>query len=148
MTDFKLNAAAAAELPADAELVCFEPTAADILPKRAAYRAVLLEAVRHSVPVAAEILGTGGWEAESGDVHDALCELLSCVSFLKTDLETAVTIGVPLYGAGKAGDGSLPLAEDPSPETALTALHRRFGLETAALADCGLIFDGERFTAI
>lgn len=138
--------------PEGLNLLRFEPAADELLPRRAEYRAALLEAVRRGTPVYAAPQPSAAWtahDAERGDRHDALCELLSCASFLVTDTATASFIGIPAYGEAKtSGDGSLPEVEDPDPETILSALYRRFDLESVILTDAGLAYDGEKYTPV
>lgn len=131
------------------KMIRFTPTAADILERRAEYRAMLIDAVRRDEPVLAAPV-PGGWTRpdQREDRHDALCELLACASFLILDTDTALFIGIPQYGDRLAGDSVLSALEDPDTETILRALWRRFQLESVVLTDAHAAFDGEKITSL
>lgn len=154
MQTFELNSASAGyavDYFADhiPDIVNFTPTADDILPCRAEYRAALLEAVRKSIPVTAAAEYSAGWLG-SEEKRDALCELLSCVGFLFTDTGLAEFIGITGKPAdsGEGHDDNTDYDGDNEEcgEKILRELCTRFGFDSAVLTDLGLAFDGEKIT--
>ena len=114
---------------ADADMICFVPTEEALLPCRAAWRGVLIDALRRDVPITAIVKDFDG--ALMPAEYDALCEALSYVSFIFTDSRTAeLFLKEPSY----------------DPEEILRAIHKRFGTCSVILTDEGLAFDGERIT--
>ncbi|MBQ2241013.1 MAG: hypothetical protein II319_02600 [Clostridia bacterium] len=114
---------------ADADMICFVPTEESLLPCRAAWRGVLIDALRRDVPITAIIKGFDG--ALMPAEYDTLCEALSYVSFIFTDSRSAeLFLKEPTY----------------DPEEILRAIHKRFGVLSVILTDEGLAFDGERIT--
>ena len=114
---------------ADADMICFVPTEESLLPCRAAWRGVLIDALRRDVPITAIIKGFDG--ALMPAEYDTLCEALSYVSFIFTDSRSAeLFLKEPTY----------------DPEEILRAIHKRFGVLPVILTDEGLAFDGERIT--
>ena len=114
---------------ADADMICFVPTEESLLPCRAAWRGVLIDALRRDVPITAIIKGFDG--ALMPAEYDSLCEALSYVSFIFTDSRSAeLFLKEPTY----------------DPEEILRAIHKRFGVLSVILTDEGLAFDGERIT--
>lgn len=116
---------------ADADMICFVPTESALLPCRAAWREILIDALRRDVPVTAIVKGFDGTLMPAE--YDALCEALSYVSFIFTDSRSA----------------ELFLKEPTlDPEEILRAIHKRFGVLSVILTDEGLAFDGERITEL
>lgn len=116
---------------ADADVICFVPTESALLPCRAAWRAVLIDALRRDVPVTAIVKGFDGTLMPAE--YDALCEALSYVSFIFTDSRSAeLFLKEPTF----------------DPEEMLRAIHKRFGVLSVILTDEGLAFDGERITEL
>ena len=114
---------------ADADMICFVPTEESLLPCRAAWRSVLIDALRRDVPITAIVKGFDGslMPAE----YDALCEARSYVSFIFTDSSSAeIFLKEPTF----------------DPEEMLRTIHKRFGVLSVILTDEGLAFDGERIT--
>ena len=116
---------------ADADMICFVPTESALLPCRAAWRVVLIDALRRDVPVTAIVKGFDGTLMPAE--YDALCEALSYVSFIFTDSRSAeLFLKEPTF----------------DPEEMLRAIHKRFGVLSVILTDEGLAFDGERITEL
>ena len=116
---------------ADADMICFVPTESALLPCRAAWRVVLIDALRRDVPVTAIVKGFDGTLMPAE--YDALCEALSYVSFIVTDSRSAeLFLKEPTF----------------DPEEMLRAIHKRFGVLSVILTDEGLAFDGERITEL
>lgn len=116
---------------ADADMICFVPTESALLPCRAAWRVVLINALRRDVPVTAIVKGFDGTLMPAE--YDALCEALSYVSFIFTDSRSAeLFLKEPTF----------------DPEEMLRAIHKRFGVLSVILTDEGLAFDGERITEL
>ena len=114
---------------ADADMICFVPTEESLLPCRAAWRGVLIDALRRDVPVTAIVKGLDG--ALMPEQYDALCESLSYVSFIFTDSRSAeLFLKEPTFDA----------------EEILRKIHKRFGVCSVILTDEGLAFDGEKIT--
>ena len=113
----------------DADMICFVPTEAALLPCRAAWRGVLIDALRRNVPITAVVRGFDG--ILMPEQYDALCESLSYVSFIFVDSRSAeLFLKEPTY----------------DPEKILRAIHKRFGALSVILTDEGLAFDGEKIT--
>ena len=113
----------------DADMICFVPTEESLLPCRAAWRGVLIDALRRDVPVTAIVKGFDG--ALMSEQYDALCESLSYVSFIFTDSRSAeLFLKEPTFDA----------------EEILRKIHKRFGVCSVILTDEGLAFDGEKIT--
>ena len=113
----------------DADMICFVPTEESLLPCRAAWRGVLIDALRRDVPVTAIVKDFDG--ALMPEQYDALCESLSYVSFIFTDSSSAeIFLKEPTF----------------NPEEMLRTIHKRFGVLSVILTDEGLAFDGERIT--
>ena len=112
----------------DADMICFVPTEESLLPCRTDWRGVLIDALRRDVPVTAIVKGFDGVMPEQ---YDALCELLSYVSFIFTDSRSA-----ELFLKEQAFDA----------EEILRKIHKRFGVCSVILTDEGLAFDGEKIT--
>lgn len=116
---------------ADADMICFVPTESALLLCRAAWRVVLIDALRRDVPVTAIVKGFDGTLMPAE--YDALCEALSYVSFIFTDSRSAeLFLKQPTF----------------DPEEMLRAIHKRFGVLSVILTDEGLAFDGERITEL
>ena len=114
---------------ADADMICFVPTESALLPCRAAWREVLIDALRRDVPVTAIVKGFDG--SLMPTEYDALCEALSYVSFIFTDSRSAeLFLKEPTFDA----------------EEILRKIHKRFGVLSVVLTDGGLAFDGEKIT--
>ena len=114
---------------ADADMICFLPTEDALLPCRAAWRGVLIDALRRNVPITAVVRGFDG--ILMPEQYDALCESLSYVSFIFVDSRSAeLFLKEPTY----------------DPEKILRAIHKRFGALSVILTDEGLAFDGEKIT--
>lgn len=112
-----------------ADMICFIPTEEALLPCRDAWRSVLIDALRCNVPITAIVKGFDGMLMRSA--YDALCEMLSYVSFIFTDSRSAeIFLKAP--------------TDDP--EAILRAIHKRFGVCSVILTDEGLAFDGEKIT--
>ena len=113
----------------DADMICFVPTESALLPCRADWRGVLIDALRRDVPVTAIVKGFDG--VLMPEQYDALCELLSYVSFIFTDSRSAeLFLKEPTFDA----------------EEILRKIHKRFGVCSVILTDEGLAFDGEKIT--
>ena len=113
----------------DADMICFVPTEESLLPCRAVWRGVLIDALRRDVPITAIVKGFDG--VLMPEQYDTLCELLSYVSFIFTDSRSA----------------ELFLKEPTcDPEEILRKIHKRFGALSVILTDEGLAFDGEKIT--
>lgn len=113
----------------DADMICFVPTEAALLPCRAAWREVLIDALRRDVPITAIVKGFDGVLMPTE--YDALCEALSYVSFIFTDTPSA-----ELFLKEPTDDA----------EEILRKIHKRFGVCSVVLTDAALAFDGERIT--
>ncbi len=113
----------------DADMICFVPTEESLLSCRADWRGVLIDALRRDVPVTAIVKGFDG--VLMPEQYDALCELLSYVSFIFTDSRSA-----ELFLKEQAFDA----------EEILRKIHKRFGVCSVILTDEGLAFDGEKIT--
>ena len=114
---------------ADADMICFVPTESALLPCRAAWRTVLIDALRRDVPISAIIKDLGGF-LEPNE-YDSLCEMLTYVSFIFTDSRSA----------------ELFVKDDVyENEEILRAIHKRFGVTSVVLTDSGLAYDGEKIT--
>lgn len=113
----------------EADIVCFCPKQDDLLTCRAAWRAVLIDALRRDIPITAIIEGFDGMMTPSE--KDALFEMLSYVSFIFVDSDSAEI-----------------LQKEPkeTPEEVLRCIHKRFGVCSVILTDEGLAFDGEKIT--
>lgn len=113
----------------EADMICFCPKQDDLLPCRAAWREVLIDALRRDIPITAIVKNFDG--AMTMSEKDSILELLSYVSFIFLDSDSA----------------SIFLKEEKdSPEEVLRAIHKRFGVCSVILTDEGLAFDGERIT--
>ncbi|MGM9642449.1 MAG: hypothetical protein ACI3XI_04485 [Eubacteriales bacterium] len=113
----------------EADMICFCPKQSKLLPCRAVWREVLIDALRRDVPVSAILEGFDGCLLPNE--YDALCELLSYVSFIFLD----------------SGTAALFLPEGVcEPEDMLRAIHNRFGVCSVGLTDRNLAFDGEKTT--
>lgn len=113
----------------EADMVCFYPKQRDLLACRAVWREVLIDALRRDVPVSAILEGFDG--CLMPNEYDTLCELLSYVSFIFLDSETA-----QLFAPRDVHE----------PEKLLRAIHTRFGVCSVGLTDYNLAYDGERIT--
>lgn len=112
-----------------ADMICFCPKQDDLLTCRAAWRETLIDALRRDIPITAIVTNFDGSMTMSE--KDSICELLSYVSFIFLDSDSA----------------SLFLKEEKdSPEEVLRAIHKRFGVCSVILTDEGLAFDGEKIT--
>ena len=112
-----------------ADMICFVPTVESLVPCRAAWREVLIDALRRDVPITAIIKDLG--EALVPEQYDSICEMLSYVSFIFIDTRSAeLFIKEDIY-------------ED---EAILRAIHKRFGVSGVILTDARLAFDGEKIT--
>ena len=116
---------------ADADIICFVPTAESLISCRSAWRTILIDALRRDVPISAIIKDLGGF-LEPNE-YDSLCELLSYVSFIFIDSRSA-----ELFLKEKD--------EDCDEEAILRAIHKRFGVTSVILTDARLAFDGEKIT--
>ena len=114
---------------ADADMICFLPTEDALLRCRAAWREVLIDALRRDVPITAILRDFDG--TLMPEEYDALCEALSYVSFIFTDSRSA-----ELFLKEQAFDA----------EEILRKIHKRFGVCSVILTDEGLAFDGEKIT--
>ncbi len=113
----------------EADMICFCPAAESLLPCRAAWREGLISALRRDVPITAVVRGFDEFLMPAE--KDALCEMLSYVSFIFLDSSSA----------------SLFLKEpEDDPEQVLRLIHKRFGVCSVILTDEGLAFDGEKIT--
>ncbi len=113
----------------EADIICFCPKQDDLLSCRAAWREILIDALRRDIPITAVLKGFD--EFMMPTEKDALCEMLSYVSFIFLDSDTA----------------ELFLKEPKDdPEEVLRAIHKRFGICSVVLTDEGLAFDGEKIT--
>ena len=113
----------------EADIICFCPKQDDLLPCRAAWRNVLIDALRRDVPITAIIENFDGMMTPNE--KDALLEMLSYVSFIFVDSDSAEI-----------------LQKEPkeSSEEVLRYIHKRFGVCSVILTDEGLAFDGEKIT--
>ena len=113
----------------NADIVCFCPKQGDLLPCRAAWRDVLIDALRRDVPITAILEDFDGMMTPSE--KDALLEMLSYVRFIFVDSDPAEI-----------------LQKEPkeTPEEVLRYIHKRFGVCSVILTDEGLAFDGEKIT--
>lgn len=113
----------------EADIICFCPKQDDLLTCRAAWREVLIDSLRRDIPITAIVEDFDGMMSPSE--KDALCEMLSYVSFLFLDSDTA----------------ELFLKEPKdSAEEVLRSIHKRFGVCSVVLTDEGLAFDDEKIT--
>lgn len=113
----------------EADIICFCPKESDLLPCRAAWREVLIDALRRDIPITAIIEGFDGMMTPSE--KDSLLEMLSYVSFIFLD----------------SGSAELLLKEPKDDaEEVLRYIHKRFGVCSVVLTDEGLAFDGEKIT--
>ena len=112
-----------------ADMICFVPTPESLLPCRAVWRGVLIDALRRDLPITAILKGFDGMMMPNE--KDALFELLSYVSFIFADSGSAEV-----------------LQKEPkdSPDEVLRYIHKRFGVTSVVLTDEGLAFDGEHIT--
>ncbi len=113
----------------EADMICFCPTAESLLPCRAAWRDVLISALRRDIPITAVVRGFDEFLMPAE--KDALCEMLSYVSFIFLDSSSAALF--------------LKEPED-DPEKVLRLIHKRFGVCSVILTDEGLAFDGEKIS--
>ena len=114
---------------ADADMICFVPTAEALVSCRSAWRTILIDALRRDVPISAIIKDLGGF-LEPNE-YDSLCEMLTYVSFIFTDSRSA----------------ELFVKDDVyENEEILRAIHKRFGVTSVILTDAGLAYDGEKIT--
>ncbi len=112
-----------------ADMICFVPDAGSLIKCRSAWRDTLIDALRRDVPITAIIKNFDC--SMTMTEKDALCELLSYVSFIFTDSRSA----------------ELFVKEDVyENEDILRAIHKRFGVCSVVLTDEGLAFDGEKIT--
>ena len=116
---------------ADADMICFVPTPESLISCRAAWRTVLIDALRRDVPISAIIKDFGSF-LEPNE-YDSLCEILSYVSFIFTDSRTA-----EIFLKEKE--------DDYTEEEILREIHKRFGVTSVILTDSGLAYDGEKIT--
>ena len=114
-----------------ADMICFCPTREALVPCRAVWREVLIDALRRDIPISAMVGGISC--LPDPDEYDSLCELLSYVSFILTDSRTA-----ELFLKEKE--------EGYTDEEILRAIHKRFGVSGVILTDARLAFDGEKIT--
>ena len=115
----------------DADMICFVPTAESLVRCRSAWRAILIDALRHDVPISAILNGFGGFL--DPEQYDSLCEMLSYVSFIFTDSRSA-----ELFLKEKE--------DDYTDEETLRAIAKRFGVTSVVLTDAHLAYDGEKIT--
>ena len=116
---------------AAADMICFTPTPESLLPCRAAWRGVLIDALRRDVPVTAVVEGFD--LTLMPNERDALFELLSYVSFIFVDSGSAEV---------------LQKEPDDDPEAVLKYIQKRFGVSSVVLTDASLAFDGEKITPL
>ncbi len=113
----------------EADMICFCPKQSKLNAFRAAWREVLIDALRRDIPVTAILEDFDG--VLMPKEYDSICELLSYVSFIFLDSETAgIFLNEPRY----------------DPEEILRSIHKRFGVCSVGLTDKNLAFDGEKIT--
>ncbi len=113
----------------EADMICFCPKQNDLTVCRTVWREVLIGALRRDVPISAIIEGLDGCLLPNE--YDSICELLSYVSFIFLDSETAeIFLTEPTY----------------DPDEVLRAIHKRFGVCSVVLTDKNLAFDGEKIS--
>ena len=118
----------------NADIICFCPQRADILLARDGYRRVLIDALRRDIPITAALTSDHSFDASlSLSERDALCELLSYVSFLFADDNALAAI---------CGESVF----EHTAEENVKNLHTRFGLCSVILTDAALAYDGEKIT--
>lgn len=119
---------------AEADIICFCPKRNDILTAREGYRRILIDALRRNVPVTVALSSEHFFDASvTPTERDALCELLSYVSFLFADDDALAAI---------CGESVFEV----SAEEAAKKLLVRFGLCSVILTDANIAYNGEKIT--
>jgi hypothetical protein len=118
----------------EADIICFCPKRDDILSARCAYRQVLIDALRRDIPITAALSSGHSFDSSlTLNERDALCELLSYVSFLFADDDLLASIfGEEIF--------------ETTAEENIKRLYKRFGFCSVVLTDAAIAYDGEKIT--